>query len=232
MTMNRTGKWLIAAVLTLLPMAGWAQGKLIWVHSEDETWRKENPQTVLYDQEKTRLLMPQGAAFGVECIPSFSTEWTLTYDSVAHTLVYREVGKSLWHATYRAWHKLKHIDKTHSKWEMRKRPKDYVAPSVKTASLPVSNDQAWMLRAIWASAFHDAEDREVLILDGTKWEFFIDGRRAKSHRESDSRRQAAPQEQRLHRRHHQRTAAARLPVPVDQPQTQAVLLPTGRTGHP
>ena len=130
--------------------------------------------------------MPQGAAFGVECIPSFSTEWTLTYDSVAHTLVYREVGKSLWHATYRAWHKLKEIDKTHSKWEMRKRPKDYVAPAVKTASLPVSNDQAWMLRAIWASAFHDAEDREVLILDGTKWEFFIDGRRAKSHREENA----------------------------------------------
>ena len=50
--------------------------------------------------------------------------------------------------------------------------------------------------------------------------------------QSDSRRQAAPQEQRLHRRHHQRTAAARLPVPVNQPQTQAVLLPAGRTGHP
>ena len=186
MTMNRTGKWLIAATLTLLPMAGWAQGKLIWVHNEDETWRKENPQTVLYDQEKTRLLMPQGAAFGVECIPSFSTEWTLTYDSVARALVYREVGKSLWHATYRALHKLRNIDKTHSKWELRKHPKDYVAPAVKTASLPVSNDQAWMLRAVWTSAFHDAEDREVLILDGTKWEFFIDGRRAKSHREENA----------------------------------------------
>ncbi len=89
--MNRTGKWLIAATLTLLPMAGLAQGKLIWVHSEDEEWRKENPQFVLYDQEKSRLLMPQGAAFGVECIPSFSTEWTLTYDSVACALVL-EVG--------------------------------------------------------------------------------------------------------------------------------------------
>ena len=74
MMMNRTRKRLIAAMLTVLPMAGLAQGKLIWVHSEDETWRKENPQTVLYDQEKTRLLMPQGAAFGVECVPSFSTE--------------------------------------------------------------------------------------------------------------------------------------------------------------
>ena len=107
MIMNRTGKWLIAAMLMLLPMAGLAQGKLIWVHNADRSWRKENPQTVLYDQEKTRLLMPQGAAFGVECIPSFSTEWTLTYDSVARALVYREVEKSLWHATYRAWHKLK-----------------------------------------------------------------------------------------------------------------------------
>ena len=186
MTMNRTGKWLIAATLTLQSMAaGWAQGKLIWVHSKDEAWRKENPQTVLYDQEKTRLLMPQGAAFGVECIPSFSTEWTLTYDSVAHALVYLEVEKSLWHATYRALHKLKKY-KIYSKWVLRKRPKDYVAPAVKTASLPVSADQAWMLRAVWTSAFHDAEDREVFILDGTKWEFFIDGRRAKSHSEKNA----------------------------------------------
>ncbi|MBQ8097725.1 MAG: hypothetical protein IJ243_11730 [Prevotella sp.] len=144
--MKRTGKWLIAATLTLLPMAGLAQGKLIWVHSEDEEWRKENPQFVLYDQEKSRLLMPQGAAFGVECVPSFSTEWTLTYDSVACALVYREVEKSLWHATYRALHKLKKIDKKHSKWELRRRPKDYEAPGVKTASLPVSNNQAWMRR--------------------------------------------------------------------------------------
>ena len=136
----------MAATLTVLPMAGWAQGKLIWVHSEDESWRKETPQTVLYDQEKSRLLMPQGAAFGVECIPSFSTEWTLTYDSVAHALVYREVEKSLWHATYRALHKLRNIDKTHSKWELRKRPKDYVAPAVKTASLPVSHRPSTMPR--------------------------------------------------------------------------------------
>ena len=186
MTMNRIRKWLIAATLILLPMAGRAQGKLIWVHSEDEAWRKKNPQTVLYDQEKTRLLMPQGAAFGVECLPSFSTEWTLTYDSVAHALIYREVGKSLWHATYVAWHKLKHIDKKHSKWELRKRPKDYEAPAVKTASLPVSADQASMLRAVWTSAFHDAEDREVFMLDGTEWKFFIDGRRAKSHSEKNA----------------------------------------------
>ena len=185
MTMNKIGKWLIAATLTLLPMAGLAQGKLIWVHSEDEAWRKKNPQTVLYNQEKTRLLMPQGAAFGVECIPSFSTEWTLTYDSVAHALIYREVGKSLWHATYVAWHKLKKY-KNYSKWELRKRPKDYEAPAVKAASLPVSADQASMLRAVWTSAFNDAEDREVFILDGTKWEFFIDGRRAKSHSEKNA----------------------------------------------
>ena len=176
--MNKTGKWLIAAALTLLPMAGRAQGKLIWVHSEDLAWRKENRQMALFDQEKARLLMPQGAAFGVECIPSFSTEWTLTYDSVAQALIYRVAEKSLWHATYKALHKLKKIDKKRSRWKLRKRPKDYEAPAVKTASLPVSNDQAWMLRAVWTSAFHDAEDREVNILDGTKWEFFIDGRRA------------------------------------------------------
>ena len=29
------------------------------------------------------------------------------------------------------------------------------------------------------------KDREVFILDGTKWEYFIDGKRAKSHREKN-----------------------------------------------
>ena len=38
-----------------------------------------------------------------------------------------------------------------------------------------------MLRAIWAHAVSNAEEREVHTLDGTKWEYFINGKRAKSH---------------------------------------------------
>ena len=256
MTMNRTGKWLIAATLTLLSMAaGWAQGKLIWVHSEDEAWRKENPQTVLYDQEKTRLLMPQGAAFGVECIPSFSTEWTLTYDSVARALVYREVGKSLWHATYRAWHTEAPEGLCGTSRENRLAPRQQ-RPGVDAAGRldiglprcrgprgvnPGRNEVGVLHRRTAGQVAPRGKCTRQLCQrpEGSRRYRQCESQRL-THRQrvpagsgqSDSRRQAAPQEQRLHRRHHQRTAAARLPVPVNQPQTQAVLLPTGRTGHP
>ena len=65
-------------------------------------------------------------------------------------------------------------------WVPRKQT-NYEAPGVKTYSLPVSSDQVQMLRAIWTMAVGTAEDREVFILDGTKWEYFIDGQRAKTH---------------------------------------------------
>ena len=71
------------------------------------------------------------------------------------------------------------------KWVPRKRPKDYVAPDVKPFTLSVSDDQAAVLRAVWKTAVYGAEVREVFILDGVKWEYFIDGRRAKSHRDKN-----------------------------------------------
>jgi hypothetical protein len=129
--------------------------------------------------------MPQEAAFGVECIPSFSPEWTLIYDSVARSLVYREAQTSIWHTTFQATHKKKKIGEKRYKWVPRKRPKGYVMPDVKTFTLPVSDDQRTMLRAVWKTAVYGAEDREVFILDGVKWEYFIDGRRAKSHRDKN-----------------------------------------------
>ena len=138
-----------------------------------------------FDRELARLLMPQGATFGVVCVPSFSSEWTLTYDSVARALVYKEAQTSIWHSTYQATHKKKKMGEKRSKWVPRKRPKDYVAPDVKTFTLPVSDDQAAVLRAVWKTAVYGAEVREVFILDGVKWEYFIDGRRAKSHRDKN-----------------------------------------------
>lgn len=170
-------------VLVTLPLA--AQDKLIRVDSESEAWRKNDPQVVMNDREKLRLLMPQGAAFGVECVPSFSPEWTLTYDSVAHALVYKIAEKSIWYSTYHAWHKSKKIRKNISKSVLRKRPENYVAPDVKTYSLPITPTQVQNLRDIWTTAVGTAEDREVHILDGTKWEYFINGQLAKSHREKN-----------------------------------------------
>ena len=170
----------LAATLTVT-----AQDKLIRVADKSTSWRKAKPQRTLFDSEMARLLMPQGAAFGVECIPSFSPEWTLTYDSVARSLVYREAQTSIWHTTYQAMHKKKKVGEKRYKWFPRKRPKGYVAPDVKTFTLPVSDDQTAMLRTVWKTAVYGAEDREVFILDGVKWEYFIDGCRAKSHRDKN-----------------------------------------------
>ena len=174
---------IILALIAALTVT--AQDKLIRVVNKSTSWRKDKPKATLFGSEMARLLMPQGAAFGVECIPSFSPEWTLTYDSVARSLVYREAQTSIWHTTFQATHKKKKIGEKRSKWVTRKRPKDYVAPDVKTFTLPVSDDQTAMLRTVWETAVYGAEDREVFILDGVKWEYFIDGRRAKSHRDKN-----------------------------------------------
>ena len=186
--MHKTKKLLLTAVSIFLPLVCTAQYNLIRIDSESDAWRSS--QRVFFDNEMSRLLMPQATAFGVKCIPSFSPEWTLTYDSVAHVLVYNKAQKSVWYTTYEAMHKRKtKIDKASNRQiitsKLRKKPKDYQAPEVDTFSLAVSDDQAAMLRAIWRNAVYNAEDREVNILDGTKWEYFIDGRRAKSHRDEN-----------------------------------------------
>ena len=182
---NIMKKIILSFILALATITVIAQEKLIRVADKSTTWRKEKPKTTLFDSEIARLLMPQGAAFGVECIPAFSPEWTLTYDSVARSLIYREAQTSIWHTTFQATHKKKKIGEKRYKWVSRKRPKGYVAPEVKTFTMAVSDDQMAMLRAVWKTAIYGAEDREVFIIDGVKWEYFIDGRRAKSHRDKN-----------------------------------------------
>ena len=184
-TINDIKKIILSIIFTVAALTATAQDKLIHVADKSMSWRKNKPQTTLFDRELARLLMPQGATFGVVCVPSFSSEWTLTYDSVARTLVYKEAQTSIWHSTFQATHKKKKMGEKRSKWVPRKRPKDYVAPDVKTFTLPVSDDQAAVLRAVWKTAVYGAEVREVFILDGVKWEYFIDGRRAKSHRDKN-----------------------------------------------
>lgn len=184
-TINDKKKIILSIIFTVAALTATAQDKLIHVADKSMSWRKNKPQTTLFDRELARLLMPQGATFGVVCVPSFSSEWTLTYDSVARALVYKEAQTSIWHSTYQATHKKKKMGEKRYKWVPRKRPKDYVAPDVKTFTLPVSDDQAAVLRAVWKTAVYGAEVREVSILDGVKWEYFIDGRRAKSHRDKN-----------------------------------------------
>ena len=114
---------IITALFAFVALTMAAQDRLIRVDSESTILRKTNSQGAMFESEKSRLLMPQGVAFGVECVPSFTPEWTLTYDSVAHVLVYKIAEKSVWHTTYRSMHKLKKVGKNHSKWVPRKHPK-------------------------------------------------------------------------------------------------------------
>ena len=177
-------KSILTTLLALVAMTISAQEKLIRIDSEDIAWQKDNPQYLFFNKEKARLLMPQGAAFGVECIPSFSPEWSLTYDSVAHALVYNEAQKSIWYSTYGAMYKKKTITKNGRKIAMRKlrkHPKDYVAPDVKTYSVTISIEQAQMLKAICSDAIGASEQREDGMLDGTTWIYFIGEQRAKAH---------------------------------------------------
>lgn len=70
-------KIILSLILALATLTATAQDKLIRVADKSTSWRKDKPKTTLFDSEMARLLMPQEAAFGVECIPSFSPEWTL-----------------------------------------------------------------------------------------------------------------------------------------------------------
>ena len=158
---------IITVLLALVAMTISAQEKLIRIDSKDITWQKDNPQYFFFNKEKARLLMPQAAEFGVECIPSFAPEWSLTYDSVAQALIYNEAQESIWHSTYDAMYKKKTITKNGRKIvkrELRKHPKDYVAPDVKTYSLTISIEQAQMLKAICSVAIGTSEPREDSML--------------------------------------------------------------------
>ena len=182
-------RFIITSLFALIALTMTAQEKLIRVDSESrETWLKKNQQVRMFDQEKARLLIPQNAEFGVECIPSFSPEWVLTYDSATHALVYKQAEKSIWYSTYDAMYKKKSKTKNGrkiTKRKMRRKPKDYLATEVNTYSLAITPEQQQMLTAIWKNAVGTAEDRMDNTLDGTKWEYFIDGNRAKTKRDKN-----------------------------------------------
>ena len=179
-------KTALIALFTVVALSMTAQDKLIRIDTEEIAWQKKNRQYLFFDKEKARLLMPHDAAFGVECIPSFSPEWSLTYDSIAHSLVYHEAQKSIWYSTYDAMYKKKtKIDRKRErkiiKRKLRKSPKDYQAPDVKTYTLTISADQVQMLKAIWSSAIGTAEWKLEGTLDGTTWIYFIGEKQARAH---------------------------------------------------
>ena len=178
-------KVILSVLFAFVSLTMAAQEKLIRIASEDVAWQKKDPQFLFFNKEKARLLMPKNSAFGVECIPSFSPEWSLTYDSVAHTLVYNVAQNSIWYSTYDAMHKENTKTEKTSTWEivtykLRKKPKNYHAPDVKTYALSINSEQVQMLKAIWSNAIGTSEPSEKLMTDGTTWIYFIGEQRAKA----------------------------------------------------
>ncbi len=160
-------KNIITMLLLVAATTLYAQDKLVLIDSASIAVRKRSSELSFHDQEMQRLLMPKDAEFGVECVPSFEPEWMLTYSPSAHD------------------------DYTHKPGE--KRPKRYISPEVNTYQLALADSQAELLRTIWRNAIGQAIDKNaknltdedkqqlnIVHLDGTKWNFFLDTRRAQS----------------------------------------------------
>lgn len=131
-----------------------------------------------YDKEISRLLIPSDMEFGMLCKPSFSAESSLTYNPEAHALVYIMADNSIWSRTYRATHHLEKNEKKSNSWVYNELT-NYHAPGTQMYILPISDEMAQDLKKLWKAAIKDAKPRIQNVLDGTGWEYFINGKRAK-----------------------------------------------------
>ena len=181
-------KNIITMLLLVAATTLYAQDKLVLIDSASIAVRKRSSELSFHDQEMQRLLMPKDAEFGVECVPSFEPEWMLTYSPSAHALIYKVSQENIW---YKKYH-FDHWDEyTHNPGV--ERPKRYISPEVNTYQLALADSQAELLRTIWRNAIGQAIDKNaknltdedkqqlnIVHLDGTKWNFFLDTRRAQS----------------------------------------------------
>ena len=151
---------------------------------------------VFYDKEIKRLLIPDDTEFGMICKPSFEFESSLTYDSEAHALIYTEADTSIWSRTFEASHRLERIGESEFMWKSQQTT-SYHAPGTKMYILPISDEMAQSLKQLWKVAINQAEfpekvrtkmktedgkvitvEIEEIVLDGTGWEYFLNGKRA------------------------------------------------------
>ncbi len=164
-------------VILFVPTISMAQDKLTRVESRDFTRRAADAELSFHDQEMERLLIPKETELGVLCVPSFTPEWAITLDAKAHALVLRESEENIWYKKqgFDHWNEY-----THKEGETR--PKQYKSPKVKTYELAIAADMAPMLNAIWNSAIGTAveRDRNIIMMDGTRWKYFINGEQAES----------------------------------------------------
>ena len=131
--------------------------KLIRMDADKTETRNSSERLAFFHKELVRLLVPEKAEFGVERVPSNGRESALTYDPETRALVYRVAEGNIWKAT----------------------KEDYKAPTVKVFTLPIDQDKAieWqmIIRNVFIIPSVSKEDNQ---LDGIRWEFFSDGKRA------------------------------------------------------
>jgi hypothetical protein len=174
----------LLAFAIFIPAVSMAQNKLTRIESSDIAIQVNDSELSFHDQEITRLLIPKNTEFGVVCVPSFTPEWAITFDSKAHALVLKESGENIW---YKKLHFEHWGEYTHKKGETR--PKQYKSPKIKTYKLAIAADMAPMLSVIWKSAIGTAVERDrniiIAMMDGTRWKYFINGEQAESHDEKN-----------------------------------------------
>lgn len=144
----------------------------IHVDSASSSWKVKHRQMAHYKREKARLMSLENMSFGIGCEPSLSNEWVLYYDSVAHTLVYKEADKNIWQATRRAVLKERKGGKEKTtKWVPRRHPKRCKGIRVKRYSMPITDEQAQGLNAMWTEVVDSVNNNKAFLLEDATYEF-------------------------------------------------------------
>lgn len=140
--------------------------------SASDSWQEKHRRGAFYNKLRVQLLMPKHVAFGMGSEPSQSREWALYFDSVSHALVYHKADTNIWQASRKALGEYKKVDGK-QKWVWRKHPKSCRHLKVRQYSMPITDQQARDLKAMWMDAVNCAKEKKAFLLDGTKCEFPI-----------------------------------------------------------
>ena len=165
--------------LSAQPLEKWLTvGSQEWLIPVDPV--TPNPDTLSYEQELFRLLVPANASYGA--IFTYLNECSVAYDSVAHQLIYSWVRPSIDVSIHKSCNRLSdNYD-----------PSLYVEPSIQRCTMDISDDIASQLAHLWRVAIQTAREPETRyqiiegrmtfseITDGNDYEFYAFGKRARS----------------------------------------------------
>ena len=174
-------------LLTLLPINMMAQPLERWLTIGPQEWLIPvdlvvlNPDTLTYEQELFRLMVPENASFAG--IFTYLNECSIAYDSVAHQLVSSEVISSRDKQTLSIDLNVERAIRLHDKSK-------YKEPIIRRHTMDISDDVAARLIHLWDVAiwtakepvpkYQDGQIVNVEICDGTDYEFVTHKKRARS----------------------------------------------------